>query len=311
MSYSNDTAAVANSSDDVGSPYGYIPTRAVCIVFIVLFGLSTLLHIGQAIRSRTWWMLPSMGIGSFGETVGWCGRLWSSKNPGLLDPYLMQITSTIIAPSFMSAANFTILGFIIRKLGLQYSRLSPRLYLIVFITLDVASLTVQAIGGANASMAAQNNRDAEPGGKIMLYGIVTQMIALTAYVVLGTESIVRYYLDKPVRQIAIKNNQGSSDDATLNEKVSRPRSEIDGKTKLMLLGLVINTTFLFIRAIYRTIELNDGWDGSIITNQALFNWLDGMPITVCTYTFNILHPGMLLPRKNRRSSSTEAKEIVV
>ncbi|KAG8785163.1 hypothetical protein FRC15_001879 [Serendipita sp. 397] len=302
MSSSNYSAA---SSNEVHSPYGYVPTAAVCITFIALFGLSAILHLGQAIRYKTWWMIPSVFIGNFGETVGWSGRFWSSKNPGLLDPYLMQITCTIIAPSFMSAANFTILGYIIRRLGTQYSRLSPRWYLIIFIGLDVASLTVQAIGGAKASGAAQNDEDAGPGGRIMLYGIVTQMIALTAYVALGTEFIVRYTLNKPARAIAVQNTQGS--DVTLDEKVSRPA--IDRNTKLMLLGLIINTVFLFIRAIYRTIELNDGWDGSIITNQALFNWLDGMPITVCTYTFNLFHPGPLLFRQNQREQSEETKEI--
>jgi hypothetical protein len=92
---------------------------------------------------------------------------------------------------------------------------------------------------------------------------------------------------------------------------------MDGRTKLMLIGLVLNSLFLFIRyallpssyihpthpvlsfhsAIYRTIELHSGWDGKIIANQALFNWLDGAMITLATYTFNILHPGWLLFRR--------------
>ncbi|PVG04551.1 RTA1 like protein [Serendipita vermifera] len=279
------------------SPYGYIPTEAVCIVFVTLFGLSAFLHTVQAIKWRTWWMLPTMALGCMGEVIGWSGRLWSSRNPRLLDPFLMQISSTIISPSFMSAANFTILGFIIRRLGAHYSRLSPRWYLIIFITLDLASLIVQAIGGARASSAAQRNEDAEVGGRIMLYGIITQMIALTIYVALGTEFVIRYTLHKPVRKptvadLAATASADPSYDSYTNEKTLRP--VLDRNTKLMLVGLIINTVFLFIRAIYRTIELNDGWSGAIITNQALFNWLDGMPITVCTYTFNILHPGYLL-----------------
>jgi hypothetical protein len=109
-----------------GTPYGYIPTQSVTIVFMVLFGLSAVLHIGEAIKWRTWWMLPSMALGCIGEVIGWYGRFWSSNNPQLLDPFLMQIVCTIISPSFMSAANFTILGLIIRRLGPQYSWLTPR-----------------------------------------------------------------------------------------------------------------------------------------------------------------------------------------
>lgn len=47
--------------------------------------------------------------------------------------------------------------------------------LIIFIALDLAALTVQSIGGARASQAAENNEDADPGGRIMLGGIILQM----------------------------------------------------------------------------------------------------------------------------------------
>jgi hypothetical protein len=107
-------------------PYGYVPTEGVCITFIILFAISALLHTGQALKWRTRWMIPSMALGCTGEVIGWSGRLWSSQNPTLLNPFLMQITTTIISPSFMSAANFTILGFIIKRIGPQYSWLTAR-----------------------------------------------------------------------------------------------------------------------------------------------------------------------------------------
>lgn len=47
--------------------------------------------------------------------------------------------------------------------------------IIVFVVLDVASLIIQSIGGSQASHAAQTDQDPNPGGKIMLYGIVMQM----------------------------------------------------------------------------------------------------------------------------------------
>lgn len=105
--------------------YGYVPTGWVCMTFLVLFAVSGALHLGQAIKWRTWWMIPSMVVGCIGEAIGWYGRYWSSNSPQLLDPFLIQITCTIIAPSFMSAANFTILGLIIKRLGPQYSWLKP------------------------------------------------------------------------------------------------------------------------------------------------------------------------------------------
>jgi hypothetical protein len=43
------------------------------------------------------------------------------------------------------------------------------------VTLDLVALIVQSIGGSQASSAAQENKDPNPGGKVMLYGIVLQM----------------------------------------------------------------------------------------------------------------------------------------
>ena len=49
----------------------------------------------------------------------------------------------------------------------------------MFITLDVAALVVQAYGGAKASKAAENNTDTKPGGDIMLYGIIVQLVGVS------------------------------------------------------------------------------------------------------------------------------------
>jgi hypothetical protein len=69
-----------------------------------------------------------------------------------------------------------------------------------------------------------------------------------------------------------------------------------------------------LRAIYRTVELADGWNGKIISTQILFSTflsrlfvnrahgkrffflvvLDGAMITLAMYTMNIAHPGLLL-----------------
>ena len=109
-----------------------------------------------------------------------------------------RVTTTIIAPSFLTAAVFNILGITIRRVGTQYSWISPRwctsapfpapfnqftsyspVDLIIFMSLDLSTLIVQAIGGGKASIAAQDGQDPEPGGDIMMYGIIVQMVGIT------------------------------------------------------------------------------------------------------------------------------------
>lgn len=50
----------------ISNTYGYVPSEAVGITFIVLFGISTLLHLGQSIWIRQWWTLLFV-IGALSE----------------------------------------------------------------------------------------------------------------------------------------------------------------------------------------------------------------------------------------------------
>lgn len=102
--------------------------------------------------------------------------------------------TTILAPTFLAAANFIILGTIINRVGPQYSRMPAKwckyfnvsicqrgsllkadivfcvlIDAIIFVSVDVLSLVVQAIGGGVASRAVQKaNGHADKGGHIML-----------------------------------------------------------------------------------------------------------------------------------------------
>ncbi|THH26450.1 hypothetical protein EUX98_g7737 [Antrodiella citrinella] len=275
---SNSTSGLSAQADDF-NPYGYVPTEWVCALFVALFALTTVLHIGQAWYSRLWFLLPTVCVAGLTEIIGWGGRLWSSKNPDLLDPFLMQIVTTIIAPTPLIAANFIILGEMIRRLGHKYSRLSPMWYSILFVSADVISLVVQAVGGAKAATAAKNHTDANAGGRIMLGGIVFQLACISVYMILAVEFIVRYLWDRPIRKMDV---------SKFESHVLTP------KIKMLLAGLAFSSTVIFIRSVYRTIELSDGWTGRIIATQVYFNVLDGGMITLAFYCINIFHPGWLL-----------------
>ncbi|CAL1695734.1 unnamed protein product [Somion occarium] len=281
------------------SPYGYVPTLWICALFIALFGLSTSIHLFQAIYYRLWFLLPTVVLAGVTEIIGWSGRIWSSKNPPSLDPFLMQITTTIIAPTPLIAANFITLGQVISRLGSDYSRLNAMWYTIVFVTCDIVALVVQAVGGAQASIAVQDNRDPNPGGNVMLGGIAFQLGSITIYMLLAGEFILRYLYNRPIRN----RSAGRSNTPPLEQK-----------TALMLIGLFFSSLTIFIRSVYRTIELTDGWSGRIIGTERYFNWLDGSMITLAFYTINFLHPGRLIgpgPWASPRShANTDTKEVV-
>ncbi|KAI0061919.1 RTA1-domain-containing protein [Artomyces pyxidatus] len=281
----------SQSIPDDESSYGYTPAEWIGVIFVVLYSITTLIHLGQVWYFRAWWLIPTAVFAGILEIIGWAGRLWSSQNVLLNTPFLMQIVCTIIAPTPLVAANFIILGKIIRRLGSRYSRLSAKWYTIVFLSCDIIALVVQAVGGAMASEATTNS-GAATGGRVMLGGIIFQLIAIVFYVALASEFLFRYIKDSPIRSY-----EGA-------------RGKTDKRMKLLLLGMSIMTVFIFIRSIYRTIELADGWDGKIYTTQSLFTILDGLMITLAMFTLNIFHPGYLLPGPDEpvRTRSLESGE---
>lgn len=55
-----------------------------------------MIHLGQAIRFKLWWLLMTAVIAGIAEIMGWGARLWSSKNPTNITPYLMQYGSSFL-----------------------------------------------------------------------------------------------------------------------------------------------------------------------------------------------------------------------
>ncbi|KAK0470203.1 RTA1 like protein-domain-containing protein [Desarmillaria tabescens] len=249
--------------------YGYVPDRGISILFLILFSVSTLIHTGQAVFSHAWWLLATAVLCGFLEILGWSARLWSSSNPDLPDPYEMQLTCTILAPTPLLAVNFVIPEKLIKRLGTGYSRLSPRAYIMLFCSCDVISLVIQAIGGGLAATAVSENTNPEKGGHIMLGGIAFQL----AY-----------------------------------SRTRHTRGHLNVKLILLIAALAFSTICLFIRAVYRTIELSDGWTGRIITTQVYFNVLDGMMVVLALYTFNVFHPLLLLEDKTKTMEQKQEKD---
>ncbi|KAJ7065720.1 RTA1 like protein-domain-containing protein [Mycena amicta] len=273
-----DDAASANTTDSNSeSQYGYEPSEAIAILFVTLFGISTALHFGQAAYFRTWWLLPTAALCGVGELIGWGGRLWSAISPEADTPFMMQISATIISPTPLLAASFIIFSRIVQQLGVSYSLLPVRLYAWIFVSCDVVALVIQGLGGGLAS-AADTLEGANRGANIMLGGIGFQFAVIVVFSILVSDFLIRYLRDAPWRNTS-----------TLT------RGTLTTRTKIVLSALCFSNVVLFIRSVYRIIELAGGWNGRIIHTQVYFDVLDGGMIVLAIFTWNLVHPGMFLP----------------
>uniref|UniRef100_A0A0W0F190 RTA1-domain-containing protein n=1 Tax=Moniliophthora roreri TaxID=221103 RepID=A0A0W0F190_MONRR len=288
---SSPSAPVSPENLDDLSPYGYRPTYYVCVIYVSLFSATTLMHSLQALWTRRWFLFPTIVLAGCIEILGWSGRLWSNQNLLLDTP----ISTLIIGPTPLLAANFIIFGNIVTLLGTEYSRLPPRLYGWIFLLCDIVSLIIQGAGGGIAS-SANTTAGVNLGTNLMISGIALQVVMMTTFSILVTEFVIRLLREKPIRkpvdlQVGVELQPSTSSESTI---YAPPRVLLDKRRKILLSALLFTTLLLFIRAIYRLIELSGGWDSKIVTTEWLFNVFDAALVTVAFYVWNIAHPGRLL-----------------
>ncbi|KAJ7835394.1 RTA1 like protein-domain-containing protein [Mycena leptocephala] len=268
--------------------YGYYPSKSIGVLFVVLFAISTIIHAGQATYYRMWWLFPTACLCGVGELIGWSGRLWSAYNVDASDPFMMQISATIISPTPLIAVNFILLSRIVEYLGPCYSRISALWYTIVFVTCDVVALVIQGAGGGIAASAPDGDRtQATMGTNIMLAGIAFQFFAICTYTLCGLEYLRWYTRDLPVC--------GQS-------PLGTAKVTFTPRIRLMISAFGFSTLVLFIRS--------PAAGTAQSFSQVYFLVFDGGMVTLAIYTMNIAHPGYLLgPILREKNVEKEVESI--
>lgn len=119
-----------------------------------------------------------------------------------------------------------------------------------------------------ASIASSNLEDPWPGTKIMIAGVVFQLISMTVFAGLTVDFTLR------------------------SARMGRP-AEFTG----VLAALYISFITVYIRSIFRTIELCEGWSGYLMLHEGYFIGLDGTLMVIAVGIFVLLDPTRMLPEK--------------
>ncbi|KAG7086943.1 hypothetical protein E1B28_002860 [Marasmius oreades] len=114
----------------------------------------------------------------------------------------------------------------------------------------------------------------------MIAGIVVQVTTMTVFIVLISEYAFRYVNNMPLRR-------------TTKDPASH-HSPLDTRRQILLFALVITTLLLFIRAIYRLVELGGGWSGKVAQTEWFFNVFEAGLVTLAFFIWNVAHPSLLL-----------------
>ena len=270
--------------------YGYYPSIGSNAFFCVLFGLCCIAQIILGIRYRTWTYLIGLGIGCFGEALGYVGRIILHNNPWSQTGFDIQICCLIISPAFIAAGVYLTLKHFTLAINPSLSLLKPRLYTWIFILCDLISLILQGAGGGIAATGVDNPSAQRTGNNMMIAGVVWQVITLLVFGVLVCEYARR------VLKFTRQNGAG------LSALHPSAQSLLHRRSFQFFMGAIVMAYFtIFIRCTYRIGEMADGWGSAIMQDEADFIALDGVMIAIAVLCLTIFHPGWAFPEMQSRA----------
>ncbi|KAH6663521.1 RTA1 like protein-domain-containing protein [Halenospora varia] len=261
-----------------GSSLGYAPSMAASVIFMGAFGLALIGHIILGWKYRTWTFAITMILGSSSEVVGYLGRIFMHNNPYKLSTFLVQIVCLTTAPAFYSAGLYLCLSRIIIVYGQGISRIRPIWYTRFFIFCDSVSLSLQGAGGGVAS-AATKDSTMQLGNHLMLAGLIFQIVSLVLFAIACFDFAFRVRTHKSWK--------------VPNYRQLRRSTRFKG----FLWAATISFWAIFVRCVYRVVELGSGWNNKLMREETPFIILESSFITIAVLVLIIFHPGFAFHNK--------------
>ncbi|KAK7424071.1 phospholipid-translocating ATPase rsb1 [Neonectria punicea] len=239
----------------------YRPSVVGNAVFLAVMAILVVCQLYLGIRHKTRGFMIAICLGLLTEIVGYIARILLNGNPFSRDYFLWYLITLTIGPVFIAAAIYLTLGRIVVVHGEAISRIKPRSYTTFFLGCDIVSLIVQAVGGGiAASTPLTDPYMIDVGTNILVAGLSIQVACLFAFSACSLEFLWR------VRKNPDMCNPEFTD--LVNSK----------RFDMFLFALFGATTCLFIRTIFRAIELSEGFAGKLANQEVEFMILDGVMV---------------------------------
>ncbi|EXF80685.1 hypothetical protein COL5a_009184 [Colletotrichum fioriniae] len=272
--------------EGVISFYSYRVSLAANVTFLVLFALSFGGFAYTMARTRRANLFSvAMMLGIVSEMIGYAGRIFSWKNQWNENPFLVQVCCLTVGPAFLAAGIYLCLRQIVTAFGPKNSRIPPKWYTRIFIPCDLISLALQAVGGALASVASKRDLPTAKGDAVMIAGLAFQVFTMFAFMLVAADFALRTY--RASRHAHLPNLS-----CALDNHPDMVRLRRSSRFKGFLGALVVSTVCIFIRCVFRVIELSGGWTGPLMARQDLFIAFEGVMIVVSVVVLNFFHPAL-------------------
>ena len=248
------------------------PSLTLCIVALVLFGLSALIQSYQTIKYRQKFFIFFV-LGAFFQVVGYTGRIGCVYDLNSIDFYVVQSLFVLLAPIFYAVSIYSLLGKIVQFVGAEdKSPVKPTRITCIFVIGDIVSFIMQSTGGG---MMVQGGENAQTGSEIILIGLIIQLVFFFIFIFL---TILFHIRANKLKEL----------------------NESKGNWKMLLKILEVSCMLILIRSVYRVVEYAQGFDGYLITHEVYQYSLDALMMLLVQLLYNCAHPGKVFYAKEEK-----------
>ncbi|KAF5713375.1 phospholipid-translocating ATPase [Fusarium mundagurra] len=255
--------------DACNANYFFDPSFAANLAFCVLFGMTTMVHLIQAIlfKKKFCWVAI---MGAAWETIGFAFKTLGSRNQQNTTYVILGQLFFLLAPLWVNAFVYMAVARMVyfrmpdrKLLGIKAIRMT-----LLFVWLDIILFLVQGAGGSMLS----NNEDMNViriGQKVYMAGVGLQLAVILIFI-----GITAFFYFK-LRQLEGRRM---------------------GCMKWLILTMLAVLILIVIRIVYRLIEFGPGVNehNQLLIHEEYPLGLDATPMLIALVLLNIMHPGFVL-----------------
>ncbi|KAK3989109.1 sphingoid long-chain base transporter RSB1 [Cladorrhinum sp. PSN332] len=273
---------------------GYFPNEGVNIFLAIGYGLAALLTLATGLWKRTWGFSIAVFAGCALECIGYVGRVLLAENPWNGDAFKIQIVAIVLGPTLLCIGLYLTLRHAVTTLNLSLSRVSPKVYPAFFVPADISCLIIQAIGGGVAASAGKENYGLlKHGNRIIMAGIVLQVIVLLAFGLASGDYLIRAKKYFNSGNVSAEHEAGA-------------RLWKDKKFRAFEYAMGGAYAALLIRCIYRIAEMAGGWGNHIMQDEPSFVVLESFMVLIASVLLAVFAPGIFFPQMSHKADVNAA-----
>ncbi|KAJ5117611.1 hypothetical protein N7448_011243 [Penicillium atrosanguineum] len=169
-------------ADPAHTEWSFCPSTPAAILFTILFALTTLAHLSQAIYYKK--IHCGVIVGSaLAQTINYICRIISIKNPNTLGPYAAWFVIILVAPLFTNAFVYMVMGRMVWNYipNAKLYRVTAWRFSTYFVVFDIIALIIQIAGAASSGASRQANQQVLNAIHIYMGGVAVQQFFILVF----------------------------------------------------------------------------------------------------------------------------------